>query len=87
MAKQGTVAATGGAIAAYRELAMWSVLRTWRSGSANRTMPGITKARALELAGEMLGKRYGRKDLDEATADIELKWRAPSPVQRLPHEP
>jgi hypothetical protein len=75
IAKHGTTTFTGSAIEAYRGHAVWMVLRMWGRGFTDRRIQGLTKREALDIAGEMIGKKYALKDLDEATEHLEAKWK------------
>ena len=54
---------------------MWAICGFWARGFRDRSIQGITKRRALELAGEITGKEYGPKDRNDVRADLEAKWR------------
>jgi len=73
--KSGVTIVSGGAVEAFRVHSLWMIGGFWARGFRDRRIQGITKQRALELAGEMTGKKYGPKDWSEVRADLEAKWR------------
>jgi hypothetical protein len=72
--KSGTMIFTGTAIEAKSAHSLWVVMRMWQRGFTDRQIQGVTRKRALEIAGRITGKKYGAKDFDRATDELGDAW-------------
>ena len=79
--KSGATIVEGNAIEAFRVHNLWMIVGLWARGLRDRSIQGITQKRALELAGEMTGKKYKSKNWSAARTDLEARWQASNVVR------